>query len=83
MSQGVTCAACAQRAVRRWCGAYHFRCVVCCAALVISARPNRAAQQGMLACITRRPENPRQPEIVATIKQQDGARANANPSTSA
>ena len=77
MSPSAACSACTQRAQRRWCGAYQMRCVVCCAALVISARPHRPAQQALLACITRRPENPKQAEVLAAIQQADAAHATA------
>jgi hypothetical protein len=53
---------------RALCGAYNLRCVRCCARLVMSARPNRKAQEAMLLCITRRPENPQQSDILKAIK---------------
>jgi hypothetical protein len=67
------CPACTLIQTRALCGAYNLRCVRCCARLVMSARPNRKAQEGMLACITRRPENPAQAEILQAIKEADGA----------
>ena len=62
------CAACSIVKARALCGAYNLRCVRCCARLVMSARPNRKAQEAMLACITRRPENPNQTDIMKAIK---------------
>ena len=71
MSIGVACSACTARQARPHCGAYYLRCVACCAALIISARPNRDAQEAFFACITRRRENPSKEAIIAAIKQAD------------
>ena len=62
------CQACELTQHRPQCGAYNLRCVHCCARLVMAARPNRKAQEAMLLCITRRPENPTQPDILKAIK---------------
>jgi hypothetical protein len=62
------CHACALVQTRALCGAYNLRCVRCCARLVMSARPNRKAQEAMLLCITRRKENPQQSDILKAIK---------------
>lgn len=69
------CAACTLTQQRPHCGAYNFRCTACCARLVISARPNRKAQQAFLHAIARRKENPRQPDILAAIQAHDVASA--------
>jgi len=69
------CPACAMVQARALCGAYNLRCVLCCARLVVSARPNRAAQQAFLYCITRRKENPSQAAVLAAIKKFDAARS--------
>lgn len=71
MRAASACKACADRQARPHCGAYNMRCVVCCAALIISARPNRDAQEAFFACITRRRENPNQAAIIAAIRQAD------------
>lgn len=63
-----SCRACQATQARPHCGAYNMRCVKCCARLVVSARPNRNAQEAMLACITRRPSNPTKPEVIQAIK---------------
>lgn len=62
------CPACHATQARPHCGAYNLRCVVCCARLVVSARPLRHAQEGLLACITRHPENPSKADVLSAIK---------------
>ena len=67
------CKACEQHRANAWSGAYFMRCVQCCARLVISARPNRLAQEAMLLCITRRQGNPSKADIINTIKTRESA----------
>ncbi len=62
------CPACHATQARPHCGAYNLRCVACCARLVVSARPLRHAQEGLLACITRHPENPSKADVLNAIK---------------
>lgn len=52
-------------------GAYHLACVRCCARLVRSARPLRAAQEAMLAAIAMRPGRPSRQQVLAAIHQLD------------
>lgn len=52
-------------------GAYHLACVRCCARLVRSARPLRAAQEAMLAAIAMRPGRPSRQQVLDALRQID------------
>lgn len=62
------CLACAARQQRAHSGRYLLTCLPCCAALVRSARPVRALQDGMLACIARQPGAPQRADVLAAVK---------------
>lgn len=53
MMVAAACDQCQARAARPLCGAFHFGCVQCCAALVRSAHPDRRQASVMLAAISR------------------------------
>lgn len=64
----MTCAACASVQSGRLGGRYDFRCVQCCARLVISARPLKHAQWAMLAAIARTPGAPSRQAVLDAVK---------------
>lgn len=49
----MTCPACESSTRRPTCGAYNFRCAVCAARLIRSARPLRHLQLGHIAALQR------------------------------
>lgn len=59
------------------CPRYDYRCVGCCARLVTSARPLRAAQEGHLAAIARHDNAPSRQQILQHIKESLHAQAKA------
>ena len=58
------------RAVGR-CGRYHLSCVGCCARLLRSCRPWKAAQEAMFAVIARQPGRPTKDAVIAQIRAMD------------
>lgn len=64
----MTCWACASVKSSRQGGLYDFRCAVCCARLVMSARPLKGAQRAMLAAIARSPGAPTRQAVLDAIK---------------
>lgn len=67
----MTCEACASVQSGRPGGRYDFRCVDCCARLVRSARPLKAAQLAMLAAIERTPGAPSRDLLLGAVKRID------------
>lgn len=67
----MTCQHCDQAAARPHWGGYSMQCVQCCARLIRSARPLKAAQEALLAAITMRPENPTKEAILQALKALD------------
>ena len=65
------CGHCGRAAKGQRTGRYHLHCVGCCARLVRSCRPWRAAQEAMLAIIARQPGRPSVADVVAQIKALD------------
>lgn len=52
-------------------GGYTMSCCHCCAQLVRSARPLRAAQEAMLCCIARHPDAPTRADVLQALKALD------------
>jgi hypothetical protein len=65
----MTCTACQAHANNPLSGQYHFGCLSCCTRLVISTRPNKQAAAGMLAAISRYPQNPGRVRILESVAQ--------------
>lgn len=67
-----TCPNCAAVATKPHWGGYSMACVGCCARLVLSARPVRKYQEGMLSCVAMqgngRPERPTRQQVLDRIK---------------
>lgn len=61
------CPACTKRA-GRYGGEYQMNCLVCCATLVLSTRPNRAAAASMLEVTTRHGRQSRA-DVLAEVKR--------------
>ncbi len=63
------CPACraAQALPQRKGGRYDFRCVRCCARLIVHARPSKPHQDGHLAAIARLDGAPTRQEILAAV----------------
>ena len=72
------CKHCEHSAERLIWGGYSMRCVQCCARLIRSARPLKAAQDALLAAITMRPENPRLEAILLALRELDARLASQN-----
>ena len=66
----MTCIHCETRKTIRWYGSYFAGCAGCAAALVISARPLKAAQEAMLFALTRRGLLTRT-QILEAVKAKD------------
>lgn len=62
-----------QQVARLSIGRFDAQCAACCARLVRSARPLRAAQEAHMAAITRREGRPTREQIIQAIGQQDAA----------
>jgi hypothetical protein len=61
------CQACESSRRRVTSGAYNFRCVHCCARLVLSAHPNKKQASVMLAAIARFRDAPGRDEVLACV----------------
>lgn len=59
-------------------GAYSFKCVQCCARLVLSAHPNKRQAAVMLAAIDRFPENPGRVAVLECVRQELTKRRSAD-----
>lgn len=75
----MTCESCATRKARPFSGAYSFRCVACCAALVLTAHPNKRLAAGHLAAIDRFRENPGRELVLECVRQELERRRSAQP----
>lgn len=66
------CPHCEAAKAQRWYGGYNMACLSCCARLVLSARPVRKYQEGMLSCVSMRgngrPERPTRQQVLDHIK---------------
>lgn len=62
------CESCQTKKTNPKSGRYRFGCLQCCARLVASARPNRKAQDAMLAAIAMSREAPNRDEILSELK---------------
>jgi len=60
------------------CGRYHLSCVGCCARLVRSCRPWKAAQEAMFAVIARQSGRPTKDAVIERIKVMDRGGAGCN-----
>lgn len=63
------CPACQANTNNPHSGRYHFSCLQCCVRLVAKARPNRKAQEGMLAAIAMSRNAPVRSEILLALKR--------------
>lgn len=63
------CKACASSRERPRSGAYNFRCLDCCARLVLSAYPDKRRAGAMLEAIQRCPGNPGRERVLACVSQ--------------
>ncbi len=76
------CPACESSRQRATSGAYNFRCVHCCARLVLSAHPNKRQASVMLAAIARFRDAPGRDEVLACVAQELTKRRSALPKSS-
>lgn len=58
---------------------YSFRCVQCCARLVLSTHPNKRQAATMLAAIERFPENPGRDAVLECVRLELTKRHSAGP----
>ena len=68
---GEPCQWCERARAAGRCGRYHLSCVTCCARLVRSCRPWKAAQEAMLAVIARQPGRPSKAQVLAALRELD------------
>ena len=66
----MTCPQCESSKQRPSSGAYSFRCVQCCARLVLSTHPNKRHAATMLAAIDRFPGNPGRDAVLECVRQE-------------
>lgn len=64
----MTCPDCTTSATNPVHGVYDLECVMCCARLVVSARPHKRAQESMLETIRRVKGSPSRQAIMDCIK---------------
>lgn len=65
------CGFCAWARLGRRVGRYNLSCVTCCARLVRSCRPWKAAQEAMFAVIARKPGRPTKDDVIDAIRAMD------------
>lgn len=70
-TQPIPCPCCNAFATNPLCGSYLMSCVQCCARLVLSGRPLRSHQEGMLAVIQRRSGRPIKADVLQALKAMD------------
>ena len=77
------CQACESSKQRPHSGAYSFKCVACCARLVLSTNPNKLQAATMLAAIDRFPGNPGRDAVLECVRQELTKRRSAGKKSSA
>ena len=64
-----TCPACEKASANPLSGMYHFKCLHCCARLVLSAHPDKRQASAMLGAILRFRESPSRADVLECVRQ--------------
>lgn len=75
----MTCKQCESSKQRQHSGAYSFKCVECCARLVLSAHPDKRQASAMLAAIDRFQGNPGRAAVLESVRQALTKRPSVTP----